>query len=98
MGYSQQWLRQAQPQEKLAAVLEAAKARHAADQVVVAKRMALADKIVMAVVDHIAAEIIRPGPKPEERECYVMAQELRDYAPHLAELVAAILAEGESHG
>lgn len=30
-----------------------------------AKRMALADKIVMAVVDRIAADIIRPGPKPD---------------------------------
>lgn len=56
-----------------------------------AKRMALADKIVMAVVDRIAADIIRPGPKPEERECYVMAQELRDHTAHLSELVSAIL-------
>ncbi len=56
-----------------------------------ARRMALADKIVMAVVDCIAADIIRPGPKPEERECYVMAQELRDHSYHLKDLVAAIL-------
>ena len=56
-----------------------------------AERMALADKIVMVVVDRIAADIIRPGPKPEERECYVMAQELRDHTAHLKELVAAIL-------
>lgn len=55
------------------------------------KRMLLADKIVMAVTDRIAADIIRPGPKPEERECYVMAQELRDHTKHLSELVAAIL-------
>ena len=55
------------------------------------KRMALADKIVMAVVDRVAADIIRPGPKPEERECYVMAQELRDHSEHLRDLVAAIL-------
>lgn len=55
------------------------------------RRMALADKIVMAVVDRIAADIIRPGPKPEERECYVMAQELRDHTEHLRELVSAIL-------
>lgn len=55
------------------------------------KRMALADKIVMAVVDRVAADIIRPGPKPEERECYVMAQELRDHTEHLRELVAGIL-------
>jgi hypothetical protein len=56
-----------------------------------AKRMALADKIVMAVVDKIAGDIIRPGPKPEERECYVMAQELRDKSKELALLVSAIL-------
>jgi len=56
-----------------------------------AKRMALADKIVMAIVDRIAAAIIRPGPKPEERECYVMAQELRDFGPELKVLVTDIL-------
>ena len=56
-----------------------------------AKRMALADKIVMAVVDKIAADIIRPGPKPEERECYVMAKELREHSQPLAILVSEIL-------
>ncbi len=56
-----------------------------------AKRMALADKIVMAIVDRIAADIIRPGPKPEERECYVMAKELRDHSPELQKLVSNIL-------
>lgn len=55
------------------------------------KRMALADKITMALVDEIANAIIRPGPKPEERECYVMAQELRDHTLPLSQLVAAIL-------
>ena len=55
------------------------------------RRMALADKIVMAVVDEIANAIVRPGPKPEERECYVMAQELRDHSGSLKNLVAAIL-------
>ena len=61
------------------------------EQAVNAKRMSLANKIVMAVVDKIAADIIRPGPKPEERECYVMAQELRDSNPELTALVSAIL-------
>ena len=56
-----------------------------------AQRMALADKIVMAIVDRIAADIIRPGPKPEERECYVMAKELRDHSDELQKLVADIL-------
>lgn len=54
-------------------------------------RMALADKIVLAVVDKISNDIIRPGPKPEERECYVMAQELRDTSKELSVLVAEIL-------
>lgn len=54
-------------------------------------RMEVADKIVMAVVDRICLDIIRPGPTPAERECYVVAQELRDHAPHLRELVTAIL-------
>ncbi len=33
------------------------------------ERLRFAKKIVMAVVDKINYEIIRPGPKPEEREC-----------------------------
>lgn len=56
-----------------------------------AKRMVLSDKIVMAVIDRIANDIIRPGPKPEERECYVMAQELRDSCKDLSILVSSIL-------
>ena len=56
-----------------------------------ARRMRLADKIVMAIVDRISTAIIRPGPKPEERECYVMAQELRNDAPRLRRLVTRIL-------
>jgi hypothetical protein len=56
------------------------------------RRMALANKIALVIVDRISADIIRPGPKPEERECYVMAQELRDMAPDLAELISKVLA------
>jgi len=56
-----------------------------------AKRMAVADKIVMVVTDRICADILRPGPDDAERECYVVAQELRDYGPKLKELVTAIL-------
>lgn len=62
------------------------------------QRMALANKIVMAVVDKIAADIIRPGPKPEERECYVMAQELRDSNPELIKLVSDILKIEQKEG
>lgn len=55
------------------------------------KRLELADKLVMVLVDRIVADLIRPGPKPEERECYEMAQELRDMAPMLRELVVQVL-------
>ena len=54
-------------------------------------RMGLANKIVMACVDKICSEIIRPGPNPEERECYVMADELRSLSPGLTALVKDIL-------
>lgn len=68
-----------------------AAARGAETRAINKKRMALADKIVLAVVDRISADIIRPGPKPEERECYVVAQELRDHSQHLVALVSDIL-------
>lgn len=55
------------------------------------KRMDLADKLVMVLVDRIVADLIRPGPKPEERECYEVAQELRDMASALRELVVQVL-------
>ncbi len=55
------------------------------------KRMALANKIVLAIVDKISNDIIRPGPKPEERECYVMAEELRNHSEELKILVMSIL-------
>lgn len=53
--------------------------------------MKLADKIVMAVVDKINADIIRPGPVEAERECYDIAQELHDFKPELRALVKDIL-------
>ena len=96
MSYNERQRFEALPPAQKAAITRDANARAAAwakqkSDEKVAVRMALADKIVMAVVDRIAADIIRPGPKPEERECYVMAQELRDHTAHLKELVAAIL-------
>jgi hypothetical protein len=42
-------------------------------------------------VDRIVAEIIRPGPKPEERECYVMAGELRAITADLEELTKQVI-------
>jgi|SRR5579859_3295782 len=55
------------------------------------QRLDLADKIVMVVIDKIVSDLIRPGPKPEERECYEMAQELRDMTTELKCLVAQVL-------
>jgi hypothetical protein len=55
------------------------------------KRMELADKLVMVIVDRIVTDLIRPGPKPEERECYEVAQELRDMGPTLRALVIDVL-------
>jgi hypothetical protein len=63
----------------------------AKEQAVVRKRMALADKITMVIIDRVVADIIRPGPVAEERECYDMAKELRDAAPRIAEIVAGVL-------
>jgi hypothetical protein len=64
----------------------------AADAATVAeKRRELAAKIVMATVDRVVNQIIRPGPKPEERECYEMAGELRAIVPELEELAKQII-------
>src|SRR5216684_4488872 len=54
-------------------------------------RRELASKIVTATTDKIVNEIIRPGPKPEERECYEMAGETRALNPELEELVKQII-------
>lgn len=58
---------------------------------IAAARREVAAKIVMSVVDKIVLEIVRPGPKPEERECYVMAGELRAIVPELEELAKQII-------
>lgn len=54
-------------------------------------RRELAAKIVMAVVDKIVNEVVRPGPVPEERECYEMAGEVRALSSKLEELTKRIL-------
>jgi hypothetical protein len=58
-------------------------------------RKKLAAKIVMAVVDKVVAEIVRPGPVPEERECYEMAGELQALVPDL-EMVAKKIIDAEN--
>jgi hypothetical protein len=54
-------------------------------------RRRVAAKIVMAVVDKVVRDIIRPGPHPEERECYEMAGEVRALVPELEALVKRVL-------
>lgn len=99
MSYSQRRFYEEQTPAEKARITRAANAKaRALVEAETAKRMALADKIVMVIVDRIAADIIRPGPKPEERECYVMAQELRDHTRHLSELVSAVLKIEEDEG
>ena len=71
--------------------LDDASKQASAEKVISAGRNEMAMKIVMAVVDRVVNEIIRPGPKPEERECYVMAGELRAISPELETLVRQIL-------
>ena len=55
------------------------------------ERRKAAAKIVMTVIDKVVTEIVRPGPVPEERECYEMAGELRALVPDLEALVKRII-------
>lgn len=59
------------------------------------ERKKLAAKIVMAVVDKIVNEIVRPGPKPEERECYEVAGELRAIVPELEALTKRVIDQND---
>jgi hypothetical protein len=70
---------------------EAREARLVVENLIANKRRELAAKIIMVTVDRIVAQIIRPGPKPEERECYVMAGELRAIVPDLEELAKQVI-------
>ena len=55
------------------------------------ERRKFAERAVMILVDHINDKIIRPGPTPEERECYDMAQELHDAKAEMTGLLIAML-------
>jgi hypothetical protein len=59
-------------------------------------RKKLADRIVNVCIDATVNQIIRPGPKPEERECYEMANELRAMKDQMIELVAEVLRISET--
>jgi hypothetical protein len=54
-------------------------------------KVAIANKIAMVVTDKICNDLIRPGPHPEERECYEVAQELRDMNAELVTLIVSVL-------
>lgn len=71
--------------------LDDASLKKKAENDVSAGRNEMAMKITMAMVDRVVNEIIRPGPKPEERECYVMAGELRALTPEIETLVRQII-------
>lgn len=58
-------------------------------------RKKLADKIVTVCIDMTVNQTIRPGPKPEERECYEMANELRALKDQMVTLVAEVLRVSE---
>ena len=56
-----------------------------------AEREEIAKKLVTVLTDSIVNDIVRPGPVPEERECYDMAHEVREHRPTLVELALAVL-------
>jgi len=55
------------------------------------ERSKIASKIAMVVVDKIVTDIVRPGPVPEERECYEVASELRAIVPELKKLIKQVI-------
>jgi hypothetical protein len=63
-----------------------------------ARRKRFAQKIVTVVVDKVVNEIIRPGPKPEERECYDVAHEIRELSPELVNLVTDVIKVTDTEG
>jgi hypothetical protein len=87
MGWSDSYSRRVQRAYNIEMADKLADAARASER----KRMALADKITMVIIDRVVADIIRPGPVAEERECYDMAKEMRDAAPRISEIVAGVL-------
>jgi len=73
--------------EELAAEREAIRIREEYD----ANLAAVAAKIAMVTIDTIVRIVIRPGPVAEERECYEMAQEVRDNDERLTNLILDVL-------
>ena len=73
--------------EELTAEREAIRIREEYD----ANLAAVAAKIAMVTIDTIVRIVIRPGPVAEERECYEMAQEVRDNDERLTNLILDVL-------
>lgn len=51
----------------------------------------VAERIAMVVIDRINRVIVRPGPVAEERECYQMAQEIRDHEERITKEIFEVL-------
>ncbi len=62
------------------------------------RRNNLAARIAMVVIDHVVSIVVRPGPMAEERECYEMAQEIRDRDESLTNLISDILKIAKEEG
>ena len=63
--------------ERLERMRQQQKAQERRDAVALASR----------IIDHLNKVIIRPGPKPEERECTTVARELKGEIPTIADLI-----------
>lgn len=63
-----------------------------------AKFERVASKIAMITIDHVNRVVVRPGPAAEERECYEMAQEIRDTDEALTNLIMDILKIAKKEG
>lgn len=81
----------ASARERKAALAEARLQRDKEAARVDDERRKIAAQIVMTLVDKIIADIVRPGPSPEERECYEMAGEVRALTPELEEIAKRII-------
>lgn len=60
-----------------------------------ARQRQRATDLATKLVRHLNRIVIRPGPKPEERECTQVAAELESQIPQLANI---ILSEGSTNG
>lgn len=58
----------------------------------------LAMKLATIAVDNIITDIVRPGPKPEERECYDVANEIRQFQPVIIDQIVKALIVESSEG